>query len=222
VEHRLLAMTLLLVGSSFLTVRYFHVLHELWAGGLLALAFALHRPGRRWAGAVAVAALALAIRETVLPFVLLAAALAAWHRDWRECLAWTGLAAAFVALWSLHLDLIAAHVRPEDPFSPAWITLRGLSGALSAFILPTPLRYLPSILTGPVMVLVVFGWTAWRSAAGEFGTLLLLGYALAFMIAGRPENLYWGALLNPVVFVGLAFAPGGLNALVRAAFPVRP
>lgn len=220
-ERRPLAMTLLLVGSSFLLVRYFHVLHELWAGGLLALAFGLHRPGRRFAGAVAVAALALAVRETALPFVLLALAMAAWNRDWRECVAWTGLAAAFVALWSLHLELIAAQVLPGDPLSPPWITLRGLSGALSALILPTPLRFLPATLAGPAMVLVVFGWTAWRSAAGAFGTLLVLGYALAFMIAGRPENWYWGALLTPVVFVGLAFAPAGLRSLMRSAFPAR-
>lgn len=215
--HRMLAMTLLLVGSGFLTVRYFHVLHELWAGGLLALAFGLHRPGQRFAGAVLAAALALAIRETALPFILLAGAMAAWRRDWRECLAWTGLAAAFVAVWSLHLELIAAQVRPGDPLGPPWITLRGLSGALSALILPTPLRFLPAALAGPVMVLTLFGWSAWRSAAGSFGTLLLLGYSLFFMIAGRPENWYWGALLTPVVFVGLAFAPSGLRSLVERA-----
>lgn len=219
VERRPLAMTLLLIGSSFLLVRYFHVLHELWAGGLLALAFGLHRPGRRFAGAIMAAALALAVRETALPFVLLAAAMAAWNRDWRECLAWTGLAMAFVALWSLHLEMVAAQVRPGDPLSPPWITLRGLSGALSALILPTPLRFLPAALAGPALVLVVFGWTAWRSAAGAFGTLLVIGYALAFMIAGRPENWYWGALLTPVVFIGLAFAPDGLRSLVRSAFP---
>lgn len=50
--HRLLAMILLLAGANFVLVRYFHVLHELWAGGLLALAFALHRPGQRWLAAL--------------------------------------------------------------------------------------------------------------------------------------------------------------------------
>jgi hypothetical protein len=37
------------------------------------------------------------------------------------------------------------------------------------------------------------------------------------MIAGRPENWYWGALVTPVVFVGLAFAADGLQSILRRA-----
>lgn len=221
-EHRLLALALLLTGSSFVLVRYFHVLHELWAGGLLALALGLHRTGpnakARWIGAVLVAALALAIRETALPFVLLAAAMAGYRRDWRECFAWAGLAALFVGLWALHLHLIAAQTRPDDLVSAPWITLRGFSGWLSPSILPTPLRFLPSALAGSLVVLALFGWSGWRSSLGSFATLLLLGYGLAFMIAGRPENWYWGALVTPVLLVGLAFAPMALRSLTRSAF----
>ena len=217
-EHRLLALALLLTCSSFVLVRYFHVLHELWAGGLIALALALHRPGRRWIGALLVAAMALAIRETALPFVLLAAAMAGYRRDWRECLAWAGLAALFVALWALHLHLIAAQTRPDDLQSAPWITLRGLSGWLSLTILPTPLRFLPSALAGPMVVLALFGWSGWRSSLGSFASLLLLGYGLAFMIAGRPENWYWGALVTPVLLVGLGFAPMALHSLTKSAF----
>ena len=215
-EHRLVFMALLLLGSSFVLQRYFHVLHELWAGGLLALAFGLHRPGR-WIAALAVAALALAIRETALPFVLLMTALAGWRRDWREAAAWTALAAVFVALWAVHLQIIAAQVLPSDPPSASWLTLRGLSGWLSLSILPTPLRFLPSWLAGPVVVLALLGWSTRRSPAGSFGTLLLGGYGVAFMIAGRPENWYWGALVTPVLFAGLAFAAAGLGALWRGA-----
>lgn len=216
-EHRPLAIALLLFGTSFILVRYFHVLHELWAGGLIALAFGLHRPGRRWAAALAVAALAIAIRETALPFVLLAAAMAGWQRDWREAACWAALAALFVALWAVHLHLISAQLRPGDPPSASWITLRGLSGLLSLYVLPTPLRFLPAWLANPVIVLALFGWAGWRSPAGALGTLLLLGYGLAFMIAGRPENWYWGALVTPVVFVGLAFAVPAARSLVSAA-----
>lgn len=213
-EHRLMALALLLFGSSFVFVSYFHVLHELWAGGLIALALGLHRPGRHWGAALAAAALALAIRETVLPFVLLLAAMAAWRRDWREAVCWAVLAAVFAALWVLHLQLISAQLRPDDPPSASWITLRGLSGLLSLYVLPTPLRFLPSWLANPGIVLAIFGWASWRSAAGATVTLLLLGYGLAFMIAGRPENWYWGALVTPVVFVGLAFASDGVRSIV--------
>lgn len=215
-EHRLMAIALLLLGTSFVTTRYFHVLHELWAGGLLALAFALHRPGR-WRAALAVAALALAIRELALPFVLLMAAMALWRRDWREGGAWGALALVFVALWFWHLQLIAAQVRPGDPVGPSWLSLRGMTGLTSAFVLSTILRFVPHALAGPLVVLMLLGWGGWRSAAGMFGTFLFLGYGLLFMIAGRPENWYWGAMVSQYALLGLAFAPRALVSLVKAA-----
>ena len=50
---------LMFLGGSLGLNRSYFVLHELWAGMLLALAFALHRPGRKWGAALAAAALAL-------------------------------------------------------------------------------------------------------------------------------------------------------------------
>lgn len=220
-EHRAIAIALLAVGASLGLNRYFFVLHELWAGMLLALAFALHRPGRRWGAALAVAALALAIREHALPFVLLMAAMAAWRRDWKESAAWSLLAAAFVAALAVHLQLIAAQALPGDRLSASWITLRGLSGWLSAVALSSNLRLLPHVLAGPLIVLMVFGWAGWRSAAGSFATLLYLGYALFLMIAGRGENYYWGVMVAPAMFIGLAFVPMAAGSLWRAAFSNR-
>ena len=57
------------VASKELTTGSNFVLHELWAGMLLALAFGLHRPGRKYGAALVAAGLALAIREHALPFV---------------------------------------------------------------------------------------------------------------------------------------------------------
>ena len=72
---------------------------------LIALAFGLHRPGR-WGAALFVAALALALRELVLPFVLLMAAMAAWRKDWREATAWIMLVAVAV-LFSVSYWLVS-------------------------------------------------------------------------------------------------------------------
>ena len=217
--RRILAMAFLLFGISLGLNRYFFVLHELWSGMLLALAFGLHRPGRKWGWALAVAALAVAIREHALPFVLLMAALACWRRDWKEAAAWSGLALAFLALLAWHLSIVAAGVLPSDPAGPSWLALRGLSGWLSNVTLSSNLRYLPHWLAGPAIVSAVLGWAGWKSPAGVFGSLLYLGYGLAFMIAGRPDNYYWGAMVAPAMFVGLAFAPAALASLARAAFP---
>jgi hypothetical protein len=64
---------------------------------------------------------------------------------------------------------------------------------------------------------MIFGWAGWRTSAGAFATLLYLGYGLFFMIAGRGDNFYWGAMVAPAMFIGLAFAPGWLGSLWRAA-----
>ncbi len=217
IRYRMLATALLLVGASLGLNRNFFVLHELWAGMLLALAMGLHRPGRYWAALLA-AAFALSIREHSLPFVLLMAAMAFWRGDRREGAAWSLLAAAFLAALMVHLQIVAAHALPSDPLSPSWWELRGLSGWLSNVVLSSNLRSLPHWLAGPLVMLGIFGWASWRTPAGAFATLLYLGYGLAFMIAGRGDNYYWGFMVSPALLAGLAFAPMGLSALSRSAF----
>ncbi|MFA7602146.1 MAG: hypothetical protein WCY29_03985 [Novosphingobium sp.] len=213
-------LAFLFVGTSLGLNRYYFVLHELWAGMLLALAFGLHRPGR-WGASLAVAALAVAIREHALPFILLMGAMAFWQRDWREGAAWSALAAAFLAVLAVHLHLVAAQALPSDPQGPSWLAMRGLSGWLSNIVLSSNLRFLPHWLAGPAVILMIAGWAGWRSPAGSFGTLLYLGYGFFFMVAGRPDNFYWGAMIAPAMFIGLAFAPRALGSLALAAFPGR-
>lgn len=216
-RYQRVGAALLLVGGSLGLNRNYFVLHELWAGLLLVLALGLHRPGRKWHGALAAAALSVAIREQALPFVLLMAALALWRRDWREGWAWAALAAVFGAALVLHLHAVAGQVLPSDPPSPSWLALRGLSGWLSDVVLSSALRFLPHYVAGPLAVLMVLGWAGWSRSAGAYGTLLCLGYGAAFMIAGRPNNFYWGAVIAPTMFLGLAFAPRALASLWASA-----
>jgi hypothetical protein len=218
-RKRVLAMAFLFVGTSLGLNRYFFVLHELWSGMLLALAFGVHRPGRKWGWALAVAALALAIREHALPFVLLMAAMAFWRRDAKEGAAWSALALVFLALLAWHLSIVATHVLPSDRQGASWLALRGLSGWLSNVVLSSNLRYLPHWLAGPSVILMLLGWAGWKSPAGLFGVLFYAGYGAAFCIAGRPDNYYWGAMVAPAMFLGLAFAPMAAGSLVRSAFP---
>jgi hypothetical protein len=218
-EKRVLAMAFLFVGTSLGLNRYFFVLHELWSGMLLALAFGLHRPGRKWGWALVAAALAVAIREHALPFILLMAAMAFWRRDWKEGVAWSALALLFLSFLAWHLSIVAGLAQPGDRIGASWMAFRGLSGWLSNVALSSNLRYLPHWLAGPTLILMVFGWTGWKSPAAIYGTLLYLGYGLAFMIAGRPDNYYWGAMVAPAMFLGLAFVPQAMTSLIRAAFP---
>ena len=216
-RFRLLGTALVFVGASLGLNRYYFVLHELWAGMLIALALGLHRPGRKWLGAVLAAGLALAIREHALPFVLLMAATALYRRDWREAAAWGGVAALFAIGLTLHLQQVAQVVLPSDVIGPDWLVFRGLPGWLSNVVLSSNLRFLAHYIAGPLVILMMAGWAGWNSPLGTTATLLFLGYGLAFMIAGRPDNFYWGAVIAPAMFAGLAFAPRALASLVRAA-----
>lgn len=219
-RRRMLAMSFLFLGASLGLNRYFFTLHELWAGMLLALAFGLHRPDRgKWGASLAVAALAVAIREHALPFVLLMAATAFWRRDWKQGAAWSALVLAFLGVLAVHLNIVAQNVLPTDREGADWLVLRGLSGWLSNVALSSNLRFFPHWLAGPLVILMTFGWTGWKSPVGTFGTFLYLGYGTAFMLAGRPDNFYWGAMVAPAMFVGLAFVPMALRSLVGAAFP---
>ena len=213
------AALLLLAGVQVITIGYFFVLHELWAGGLLALALGLHRPERgKWLGALIAAAAAIAIREHALPFVLLMAAFALWHRRWREGAAWAALIVVYIALIAWHLHTVAGLVRPGDPLGASWLTLRGLSGWLSMIVLSSNLRFLPAALAGPLIVLMLLGWAGWRTGLGAFATLLFLGYGLAFMVAGRIDNWYWGMTIALAMWAGLAFVPMALKGLCHAAW----
>lgn len=222
-SQRLFGTALMFLGASLGLNRYYFVLHELWAGMLIALSLGLHRVGwggarGRWLGAWAAAALALAIREHTLPYVLLMGAMALWRREWREAAAWGALVALFAAGMAWHLRLIAAHTLPTDPVGPSWLALRGLGGWLSNIVLSSNLRFLPHWIAGPTVIAMILGWAGWRSPAGATGVLLFLGYGLMFMIVGRNDNFYWGAMVAPVMFVGLAFVPMAVGSVWRAVW----
>lgn len=224
---RRMATALVFVGASLGLNRHYFPLHELWAGGLIALAFGLHRIGGRgpkgrlqkgrWHAAFAAAALALAIREHTLPFVLLLAVTALWQRNWREAAAWSALVAVFLAALAWHVSLVSSQVLASDPHSAPWLVLRGLSGWLGNVVQSSNLRWLPHWLSGPAVILMTFGWLGWNRKEGLFAFLLAAGYGVLFMAAGRWDNFYWGAMLAPVIFAGIAFAPRALRGLVVAA-----
>lgn len=217
-----LGTALVFVGASLGLNRHYFPLHELWAGGLMALSFGLHRIGRneqggQWVAAFVVAALALAIRELTLPYVLLMAAFALWQCNWREATAWVLLVTVFCVGLSWHLSVIASQVLPSDPHGPPWLVMRGMTGWLGNVVQSSNLRWLPHFLAGPAVVLMTFGWLGWRSRSGLFGFLLSAGYGVAFMLAGRWDNFYWGAMIAPAMFAGIVFAPRALVELAAAA-----
>lgn len=204
--RRVSAVMLAAAGVAVAVTGRYLYLHEVWAGALIALSLALHRPGR-WGWSVPAAALALAIRELALPYVLLMAALALWRRDWREFGAWAVLTLLFGIAMLLHQAAVAEVVLPSDPASPGWAALGGWAGMLRTFYLAGPLRWLPAVAAAPIIIFALFGWASWKSPAGLAAALMYSGYGLAFMLFGRSNNFYWGLIVAPAFLVGLVFLP---------------
>jgi len=214
--RRVMALGLLAVGASIGFKPTYFVLHEVWAGMLLALALALHRPGQ-WRGAWVAAALALSIREHALPFVLLMGALSAWRRDWRETAFWALLVIAFTSLLWTHLQLVGQVTGPDDPLSPSWLTMRGISGWIEFIVLCSGLYMLPDWFAAPLVLVPLIGWAALDDRLGLEALLLFAGYGLLFMIAGRANNFYWGLMVTPAWFIGLYWVPAALRDLWLSA-----
>jgi hypothetical protein len=204
--RRNIALGLLLAGIMAAFWREFIVLHELWAGILLALAFALHRPGK-WLPSVAVAACALMIRELALPFVLLMTAFATCDRRWREAATLAAIIALFGVAMILHARHVAAVVTAVDLASPGWASFGGWQSFVRTMQMPGALRAFPDWVGSIAVILSLFGWLSWRSRSGLFATLLFAGYGLFFASLGRPDNFYWGFVVVPTFLIGLAFLP---------------
>ena len=214
--RRIIALGLLFLGIAVSFKPTYFVLHELWAGMLLATALALHRPGQ-WRGACIAAALALSIREHALPFVLLMGAFALWRRDWREMVAWGVLAAGFVVMLAWHVTLVESLTSLGDPVSPSWLALRGPQGWIENMALSSGLYLIPTWLAGPLVFLPLLGWAALKDRLGIEALLLFAGYGLMFMIAGRENNFYWALMVAPAWFIGLYAVPYALRDLAKHA-----
>jgi len=218
-DRPLMAASLLLLGGSLaLAAPRLTCFHESWAGLLVALSLALHRPDR-WGPSVGLALLALMIRELTLPFVLLMGAAALWRRHWREAIAWIAVIALFGLALALHAHAVAAVVLPGDPASPGWATPGGWPRVLSALRGASVLGYLPVPTTAILAPLALLGWYARPSGNALLVALYLTGFAFMMTLLGRPQNYYWIAMIAPLVLTGLAFAPGALRDLLRAAAP---
>jgi hypothetical protein len=192
------------------------IIHERWAGLFLTLALAARIGWReRWVPVLILAGAALSVRELALPFACLALAFAAWERRAREALGWAALIAGFAGLVSLHLHLVAAQVLPGDLASQGWWALGGPKMALGAIADSSPLQYLPRSPALVLALLPLVGWLGLGGRDGLFCLTLFTGYALMIALFARPDNFYWGAMVQPVWFVGAAFLPRAAIRLVR-------
>jgi hypothetical protein len=211
-----LALVLLVGGTAALVEPVTGLFHESWAALLMALMVGLRRPGHAL-GAMIAGGIALLVRETVLPMILVMGGLALIERCWREALGWAAVVAIFFAALFAHATMVATVVTPADLASPGWNALLGARFALTSLATVSSATTLPASLGMMVVLLSLFGWLSVATGWALRACLLLLGYGAMLALFARADTFYWALLAAPLSLAGLIFVPRALATLVRRA-----
>lgn len=214
-ERAAALLLLFLAGAGAYDARAL-LFHELVSGLLLTMALGLYRPARWWPSLI-FAALALAVRELALPFILLWGVFALSHKRWKETAAIAALIVLFVIGLYLHSLGVAAQRLPGDLASPGWDAFNGPQMALFAMARLTPLLFLPTMIAAPVALIALLGWIGLGGRLGLFASLWFIGFGIALSLFARTNNFYWVLMVLPAYAAGLAFVPCALAELVRRA-----
>jgi hypothetical protein len=207
-------------GWAFFPKVELSLIHEAWAGLLIALALAL-RTERRFAASLAVGLLAAFVRELAAPFLLVMALAALAEKKKLEALCFFVAINVELAALYWHAHALAPLISASDRASQGWVRFSGWPFVLSAA------RWNILVLLAGQWMAAILVPLAIMGAAGRSGGLalrlaaLLAGYVASFLIVGRPENYYWGLLIAPLIGAGAVLSPGVVVALWRSATGAR-
>ncbi|MDP1026666.1 hypothetical protein Q5H91_05545 [Sphingomonas sp. KR1UV-12] len=193
------------------------LLPQLWAGLFIALSLALRRPGR-WLESAAIGLAAAIVYEGAALYLAIMA-LAAWHDDHRrEAAIWGGALLATLAVVAVHARAATDAVGTMDA-TTGWASAGPLA-ALDALLTTSGLRVLPSGVAAPLFAIALAGWCAWRDplAVRAAATVIACLVLLAFLPGTAVTT---GALVAPLVLLGLLPAIDGIRDLLRAALDSR-
>lgn len=212
-----IAAALLLGAGLFACVQpILFTSHEVWAALLIALSLALRRRGR-WVTAVAIALVAMLIRELSAIYAVLMLGFAWAEGERREAIGWAAAIGVFAAALGAHAWAVAQVVTPLDPTSVGWTGVNGFWFFVQTIRHGTVLEAFPYLVSAPVTVTALIGWASWRNPLALRMLATIAAYGALIGLAARLNNFYWGLMVTPVFLVGLAFAPDGVRDLVRAA-----
>jgi len=194
--------------------------HEIWAAQFVALSLALREPGR-WIESVALATIALLIRETAALYVLTMAGFAWIEGERREAIGWAMALAVFAAALAAHAAAVGGVTGPLDPVSAGWLGLQGFGLFVKSVTVSTGLTMFPQWFAALTVGLSLVGWASWDSPVALRALTIFGLYAIAISLFARLDTFYWGLMVAPVLLVGLVFAPDGLRDLIAAALDRR-
>jgi hypothetical protein len=204
-----------------------YLAQEVWAGVLIMISVAALRLEDwrwRWLAALAAAA-ALMFRELALPYCLAAGGLALWQRRYWEAALWAKGIAVFGCLLAWHVFAVRAELAQHGHASGGgaglaqWIRCGGLDFVLLTVRMNSLLFHWPAALLWIYVLVALLGLAQRSDFASRACCLAALLYLLAFGIAGRPENFYWGLLYAPLLPAGLAAGMLAIRQALIASVP---
>jgi hypothetical protein len=184
---------------------------EPWCEALLLLSIGAYAVGR-WRLGVAFALAGLLLRELVLPYCVVAAAIAWRHGRRGELRVWVVGLTAFAVLYAWHAAVVARHSADTVPSPSVWLDPQGLRFILRSAALNVWVRGLPTWVAAVYLTAAAAGLAGWR---GETGTRLALSAAVYVvpLVVVRGWD-YWGFLYTPLLILGLVRAPAALRDLL--------
>jgi hypothetical protein len=188
---------------------------ELWAGIFLGLSAIALTAKRRILG-VSLAILALCIRELAAPFCVAATLYAIYRREWREVRAWMIGAVFYAAYYSWHAWQAMQHVLPTDLANQhSWLYGGGIGFLLRALQWTGVVVLMPLPVFAAYIVLAVAAF--WAPTMPPHVRISVIVYAVFFVIAGQPFDMYWGLMIGPLLALWMAHAPSGIMSLLGQA-----
>lgn len=193
--------------------------HESWAGLLIALSLAMHDK-KRWWLAVVPGLVAALIRELAVPYLCVMALAALWDNNRREAAAWGSAILLWGAAMAWHAHAVGILVLPSDPASRGWMAAGGWPYVLllaqwnGLFAVSAPAA---AAVVLPIMLMGCWAMRGYRRIG-----VVACGYAVGFMVFGRPDTSYWGLVVTPLWGTGAVMAPAALWGLVNAIHRRKP
>lgn len=179
------------------------LIHDFWAGLLLALAFAIYRPGLWWPSLL-VALFAAMLREIAVPFLFLALAFAVAEQRRREALGWIAALAVWACFMAWHAVQVGQH---PGGGQQGWFSVIGPAQQFDWIYRQSLLRIVPQQLGVAIVALGLVGWLGLPTRHGLFAFLYLFGMTVLISVAAKFNNLFWIMLCLPMWFGGLVFVP---------------
>lgn len=210
-----------------------YLAQEPWAATLILIslaALALADGNERWRLVAVLAGVsALLLRELSLPYCVAAGGVAVCRGRWREATGWTAGILLFFAFFAWHVGQVKAQLAGMEIATAGtaglgqWLCFGGLDFVLLTTRMNSLLFAAPGWLLWIYVLAALVGLGRGRGQANQTACLAALLYLLAFAIAGRPENFYWGLMPAPLLAWGAASGGQALLAcraeLIRWARP---